>query len=99
VRINLVNVLAQFAARLGLNLLYFLETAGLHEGTLRLQVRWKHFSELSTYVSKDVVGSKLEEGFEGGQVGAHLDDVLQGFLGFIFKVLGAFTEHVYCEES
>merc|ERR1719465_374671 len=90
VRVNLVDVLAQLAALLGINFLYFLETAGLHEGTLRLQIGWKHFRKLSTHVSKDVVGSKLEEGFESRQVGAHLNDVLQRFLRFVFKVLGAF---------
>ena len=32
---------------------------------------------------------KGEEWFEGGDMGAHLDDVLEGFLGFVFQVLGA----------
>jgi len=35
---------------------------------------------------QDVVRGKLEEWFESREMGTHLDDVLEGFLGFVFKI-------------
>ena len=83
-RVDLVDVLSKLAAWFGLYLLDLLETAGLDEGSLGLEVGWEYLSELGADVSEDVVWSELEEWFEGWQVGAHLDDVLERFLGFVF---------------
>ena len=90
VRVNFVNVLAEFASWLGLDLLNFLEATTLHESTLGLQVLGEDFSELSTDVGENIVRSKLEERLEGRDVGAHLDNVFECLLGFVLQVLGGF---------
>ena len=98
-RVDFVDVLAEFASGFGLNLLALLETSGLNEGSLGFEVCGKNLCELSANVGKDVVGGELKEGLKGGQVSAHLDDVLKSFLGLIFKILGALRKHVNSEES
>ena len=50
-RIDLVDVLLEFATLLSLNFLYFLEASRLNESPFCLQVRRKHLGELSTDVS------------------------------------------------
>jgi len=99
VRVDLIDVFTEFASRLSLNLLDLLEAAGLHEGALGLEVLGKDLGELGAHVGEDVVGGELEEGFEGGNVRAHLDDVLEGFLGLVLEVLGGLLEHVHGEET
>lgn len=98
-RVDLVDVLLELAAWLGLYLLDFLEATGLNEGSLGLGVLWEHLGELTGDVGQDVVWGKLEEWFESWQVSAHLDDVLQGLLGLILEILGAFWEHVDGQKS
>lgn len=98
-RVDLVDVLSELAAWFGLYLLDLLETARLDEGSLGLEVGWEDLGELGAYVGEDVVWSKLEEWFKGWQVGAHLDDVFEGFLGLVFQILRTFWEHVDGEES
>merc|ERR1712127_65686 len=87
VRVDLVDVLSELGAGLGLDLLDLLEAAGLHEGTLGFELGGKHFRELGAHVGEDVVGGELEEGFQGGHVGAHLDDVLERLLGLVLQSL------------
>lgn len=99
VGIDLVNVFAEFAAWLGLNLLALLETTTLNEGALGLEVGRKNLGELSADVGEDIVGGELKEGLKSGQVSAHLDDVLKSLLGLILKILRAFGKHVDSEES
>ena len=99
VRVDLINVLSEFASWLCLYLLDLLESTGLHKGSLGLQVLRKDLGELSTNIGQDVVWSQLKEWLKGWQVGAHLDDVLEGLLGFILEILGALWEHVDGEES
>lgn len=99
VAVDLVDVFSELAAGLGLDLLDLLETAGLNEGTLGLEVGGEDLGELGAHVGEDVVGGELEEGLKGGKVGAHLDDVLKGFLCLILKVLGAFGKHVDGKEA
>jgi len=99
VRVNFVNVLAELGALLGLDFLNFLEATTLNEGTLGFEVLGKDLSELGADVGEDVVRSELEEGLEGGDVSAHLDNVFESFLGFVLKVLGRFLEHVDGKES
>jgi len=99
VRVDLVDVFAEFGARLSLNFLDLLEATALDEGALGLEVLGKDLGELSAHVGEDVVGGELEEGFEGGHVGAHLDDVLEGLLGLVLEVLGRLLEHVDGEEA
>ena len=41
----------------------------------------------------------MKEWLKSRQVSAHLDDVLEGLLGFILEILGALWEHVDGEES
>ena len=64
-RVDLVDVLAQLASRLRLDLLDLLEPARLHERALGFQVRREDLGELSANVGEDVIWSKLEEGLEG----------------------------------
>lgn len=85
--VDLVDVLAELAAGLGLDLLDLLETTALHEGALRFEVGRKDFGELSADVGENVVGSQLQEGLKRGQVSAHLDNVLKGLFGLILKIL------------
>ena len=98
-RVDLINVLAEFAALLSLDFLYLLEAAGLHECTLGLDVRWENLSELSTDVCKDVVWCKIKEWLESREMSAHLDDVLKRLLGLILEVLRALWKHVDGKES
>jgi hypothetical protein len=99
VRVDLVDVLAQLGARLGLDLLDLLEAAGLHEGALGLELGGEDLGELGANVGEDVVGGELEEGFQGGHVGAHLDDVLESLLRLVLQVLGGVGKHVHGEET
>merc|ERR1712127_300785 len=99
VRVDLVDVLSELGAGLGLDLLDLLEAAGLHEGTLGFELGGKHFRELGAHVGEDVVGGELEEGFQSGHVGAHLDDVLEGLLRLVLQVLGGVGKHVHGEET
>jgi len=87
VRVDLVDVLAEFAALFGLDLLDFLETTTLDESTFGLEVLRKDLGELSADVGENIVGGELEEGLEGGHVSAHLNNVFKGFLGFVLQVL------------
>lgn len=98
-RVDLVNVLAEFAAGLSLDLLDLLEATGLNESTLSLKLGGENLSKLSADVGEDIVGGKLEEGFKSGDVSAHLDDVLEGLLGLVLKILGGVLEHVNSEET
>ena len=97
--VDLVDVFSEFAAGLGGDFLDLLESTGLNESSLGLEVEGEDLSELGADVGEDVVGGELEEGLEGGDVGAHLDDVLESLLGLILKVLGALGKHVDGKES
>jgi len=99
VGVDLVDVLAELASLLGLDLLNFLETSTLDEGALGFEVLGKDLSELSADVGEDVVRSELEKRLKGRDVGAHLDNVFEGLLGFVLKILRGFLEHVDGEES
>lgn len=59
-RVNFINVLAQFASGLGFNFLDLLETTGLDKGALSLKLLGKNLCELGTDVGEDVVGGKLK---------------------------------------
>ncbi len=98
-RVDFVDVLSQLLTWRSLNVLDLLETTALNEGSLGLEVLWKDLGELSADVGQNVVRSELEEGLEGWEVGAHLNDVLKSLLGFVLKVLGAFGKHVHSKES
>ena len=97
--VDFLNVLSELAAWFGLNLLNLLETTGLNEGSLCLWLSWEDLGELGSYIGKDIIWSKLEEWFKSWQMGAHLDDVLEGFLGLVLEILRALWEHVDGEES
>jgi len=99
VRVDFVNVFAELAAGLSLDLLDLLEATGLHEGTLGLELEGQHLGELGADVGKNIVGGKLEEGFKGGNVSAHLDDVLQGLLALVLQVLAGLGNEVDGEET
>jgi hypothetical protein len=99
VRVDLINVLAELGAGFGLDLLDLLETTGLDESALSFELGGEDLGELSANVGQDVVGGQLEEGFKGGDVSAHLDDVLECLLGFVLEVLGGVLEHVDGEET
>ena len=100
-RVDSVDVLAELGAGGGIDLLNTLEATRLDEGLLGLGVLGKNLGELGSNVGEDVVGGEDEEGFEGRKVSAHLDDILEGLLGFVLKVGGAlaFLHHVDGEES
>lgn len=87
VRINLVNVLAKLAAGLSLDLLDLLEATRLDKGALSLELSGENLSELGADVSKNIVRGELQEGFKSGDMGAHLDNVLQSLLGLVLEVL------------
>jgi hypothetical protein len=89
-RVNFVNVLAEFASLFGLDFLNFLEATTLHESAFGFQVLGEDLSELSADVGENIVRSKLEERFEGRDVSAHLDNVFECLLGFVLQVLGGF---------
>lgn len=97
-RVDFIDVLSEFAAWLSLDFLNLLEPSALNESSLGLKVLRKHLGELGADVSEDVVGSQLQKGFQGGQVGAHLDDVLQGLLRLVLQVLGGLSKHVHCKQ-
>ena len=84
VTVDFVNVLTEFAARFSLNFLNLLESSRLHECAFGFKVLREHFSELSADVLKNVVRSQLKKGLKCRQVGAHLNDILKGFLCFVF---------------
>ena len=71
----------------------------MDEGSLGLKVLRKYFGELAGDIGQNVVWSKLKKWFKSWEMGAHLDDVLKGFLGFIFKIFGAFWKHVDGQKS
>jgi hypothetical protein len=98
VAVDFVDVLSEFAAWLSLDFLDLLESSALNESSLGLKVLGEDLGELGADVSQDVVWSQLEEWLEGWQVGAHLDDVLQGLLGLVLEVLGGLGEHVDGEQ-
>ena len=98
-RVDLVDVLAEFRALLGLNLLNLLETTGLHELTLGIDGGRENLGKLRAHIREDVVGRKLQEWLEGLEVGAHLDDVLECLLGLVFEVLAALRKHVDGKEA
>lgn len=87
VRINLVDVLAKLAAGLSLDLLDLLEATRLDKGALSLELSGENLSELGADVSKNIVRGELQEGFKSGDMGAHLDNVLQSLLGLVLEVL------------
>ena len=87
VRINLVDVLAKLAAGLSLDLLDLLEATRLDEGALSLELSGENLSELGADVSKNIVRGELQEGLKSGDMGAHLDNVLQSLLGLVLEVL------------
>jgi len=98
VLIDLINALLKLAAWLSLDLLNLLETTGLNECSLGIKVGGENFGELGANVSKNVVGGKLKKRLKGGHVSAHLDNVFEGLLGLILKVLGAAFKHVDSEQ-
>ena len=100
-RVDCIDILAKFAAWGGIDFLNTLEATTLDECLLCFGVLGKDLGELGSDIGEDVVGGEDEEWFEGGQVGAHLDDILEGLLGFIFQVGGALTllHHVDGEET
>jgi len=83
VRINLVDVLAKLAAGLSLDLLDLLEATRLDEGALSLELSGENLSELGADVSKNIVRGELQEGLKSGDMGTHLDNVLQSLLGLV----------------
>jgi len=56
VRVDLINVFAEFASLLSLNFLDLLEATALDECALGLEVLGENLGKLGTYVGKDVVG-------------------------------------------
>ena len=78
--VDRVDVLAELAAWRGVDLLDALETTALNKCLLCFGVLGKHLRELGGNVGEDVIGGEDEERFEGGQMGAHLDDILEGLL-------------------
>jgi hypothetical protein len=57
-----------------------LETATLNESSFCLKVLRKNLGELCADISKDIVRCELEERFEGRNMSAHLDNVLECLL-------------------
>lgn len=84
--VDLVDVLLQLVARLRLDFLDFLEAALLDEALLGCGVVGKGLGELVQNVVEDLSGTIFDEGFQGAQVGAHLEDALQGLLCLLFQV-------------
>jgi hypothetical protein len=99
VRVDFVDVFAQFGAWLGLDVLDLLEATALHEGALCFQVLGQDLGELSANVGEDVVGGEREKWFEGWDMGAHLDDVLEGLFRLVLQVLGAVLQHEDGQEA
>jgi hypothetical protein len=97
--VDLVNVFSEFGAGASFNFLDLGEPTALHEGLLGFEVLGKHLRELATDELQDVVGGQLEERLQRGQVGAHLDDVLQGFLCLLLQIARTLREHVDSQES
>ena len=60
VRVDLVNVLTEFASGLSLNFLNLLEATTLDKGTFSLEVLGKDLGKLSADVGEDVVGGERE---------------------------------------
>ena len=98
--VDLLNVLAELGASWGIDSLDLLEATTLDECSLGLQVLWENLGELGAHIGEDVVWSQLEEWLEGWNVGAHLDDVLEGLLGLVLEVGGGLSllHHVHGQE-
>lgn len=71
----------------------------MNESALSFKLGWENLRELGAHVGEDVVGSELEERLKSGHVCAHLDNVLESFLRFVFQVFGGVLEHVDGEET
>ena len=100
-RVDGVDVLAELAAWCSVDLLDALETTALNKCLLCFRVLGEHLGKLGSNVGEDVIGGEDEEGFEGGQMRAHLDDILEGLLRFVFQVRGALSllHHVNGEQT
>mmetsp|Transcript_105911 Transcript_105911/g.236421 ORF Transcript_105911/g.236421 Transcript_105911/m.236421 type:complete len:389 (+) Transcript_105911:6-1172(+) len=96
--VDLVDVIVQLRANLGLDLLDFLETAGLHEGSASVEVVGQHLCKLLHHVLQDV-GRRLEKGFQCGQVSALLYDALQGPLRLRLQILARILVQVHREQA
>ena len=100
-RVDRVDVLAELATWRSIDLLEALETAALNKCLLCFCVLWQYLGELGSNVGEDVIGGEDEEGFERGKMCAHLDDILEGLLRFVFQVGGALSllHHVDSEQT
>ena len=100
-RVDGVDVLAELAAWCSVDLLDALETTALNKCLLCFRVLGEHLGKLGSNVGEDVIGGEDEEGFERGKMCAHLDDILEGLLRFVFEVGRALTllHHVDGEEA
>ena len=98
--VDLLNVLAELGASWGIDSLDLLETTTLDECSLGLQVLWEDLGELGAHIGEDVVWSQLEEWLKSWNMGAHLDDVLEGLLGLVLEVGGGLSllHHVHGQE-
>mmetsp|Transcript_94621 Transcript_94621/g.305493 ORF Transcript_94621/g.305493 Transcript_94621/m.305493 type:complete len:203 (-) Transcript_94621:35-643(-) len=79
-RVDLLDVVVELRAHLATDLLDLLQAAGLHEGPASIQVVRQDLGKLLHNVLQDV-GGRVQEGLQCRQVGALLDDALQGPLG------------------
>ena len=99
--VNRVDILAELAAWGSIDLLNALETTALNKCLLCFRVLGEHLGELRGDVGEDVIGGEDEQGFEGGKVRAHLDNILEGLLRFVFQVGRALSllHHVDGQEA
>ena len=74
-------------------ILNLLETTTLDEGSACLHIVRKDLGELRQDVFLNFLGGFLEEGLEGGEVSALLDDGLEGTLGLGLEV---FRRFLFC---
>ena len=88
-RVDLVNVLLQFVSGLGLDLLDLLEATLLDEGLLGSWIVGEGLGELVQNVVQDLSWAVFDEGLEGTEVGAHLEDAFECLLRLLLEVLGA----------
>ena len=98
-RVDLVDVLSELGAWLSLYLLDLLETTRLNEGSLGFDVGWENLGKLGSYIGQDVVRGELQEWLKGWEMSAHLDNVLERFLGLVLKILRALWKHIDGKES